>query len=91
MRPQVTLVTSLVCICALFLAYASAKRKTTHKHAVVIEQNAAMRDNIKSTKAQTLIPEGTVLKIESEDANWVQVKLPNGRNGWVEKNAIGRI
>jgi uncharacterized protein YgiM (DUF1202 family) len=56
-----------------------------------MEQNAAMRDNIKSTKAQTLIPEGTVLKIESEDANWVQVKLPNGRNGWVEKNAIVRI
>jgi SH3-like domain-containing protein len=69
----------------------SAKRKTTHNHAVVMEQNAAMRENIKSTKAQTLIPEGTVLKIESEDANWAQVKLPNGRNGWIEKSALARI
>jgi len=91
MRPQVTLATSLLCICALFLAYVSAKRKTTHNHAVVMEQNAAMRENIKSTKAQTLIPEGTVLKIESEDANWAQVKLPNGRNGWIEKSALARI
>jgi hypothetical protein len=91
MRPQVTLISSLLCICALFFAYASAERKTSHHRAVVMEQNAAMRENAKSTKAQTLIPEGTVLKIEREDANWVEVKLPNGRNGWMEKNSLIRI
>jgi len=91
LQPQIALLTLAVCVCTIVFAYISARRQVVHNTAVVMEQNAAFRKDLKSTQSLLLVPEGTVLKIESEISGWSQVKLPDGRTGWIRADALQRI
>jgi tetratricopeptide (TPR) repeat protein len=37
------------------------------------------------------IHEGTTIEIRAERGNWYQASLPNGLNGWLPKDAAGRV
>jgi len=37
------------------------------------------------------VHEGLVLEIRAERADWVQVSLPNGLNGWVPSGSLGQV
>lgn len=52
--------------------------------------------NIKSapeqnSKALFVLHEGTKVQVLSEENNWVNIKLPNGNEGWIETGMIGMI
>lgn len=77
--------------CTVTLAYFSAHRAEDRDRAVVLETDTPLRDGLKNEKTLVLIPEGTVLSIEHEQAGWANVKLPDGRSGWVRTQALERI
>ncbi|HRO43591.1 MAG TPA: tetratricopeptide repeat protein [Flavipsychrobacter sp.] len=88
---QMVVIAIVLCLCTLLFAYVSSQRTLADNRAVVMQQDTPLRDNLKSANTKTLIPEGTVLKVESEASGWVNVKLPDGRAGWIRKEALERI
>ena len=91
LMPQFAGFTLTFCLVGIVLAYSAANKKESHDRAVIMEQDTPLKDNMKASKTQLLLPEGTVIKIESEEAGWAEVKLPDGRGGWMKKDALERI
>jgi tetratricopeptide (TPR) repeat protein len=88
---QVALLAGLLCLLSLVLSYVSADKFVSHPQAVVMTADAPMRENLKSSKTSALIPEGTVISVEGEQGNWMEVKLPDGRAGYMEKDDLQKI
>jgi len=78
-------------ILTILFAYAASGRKVAKNRAVVMEQDAPLFQGTKTSGTPILIPEGTVLSIEAEENDRVQVRLPDGRNGWMRINTLERI
>ncbi|MBS1590140.1 MAG: tetratricopeptide repeat protein [Bacteroidetes bacterium] len=81
----------LLSLSTLALAYVSTQRMLQHNKAVILIGETPLRTEINTTKNSLLLPEGTVLYTEKEQGNWVNVKLPDGRTGWVEKSSLEHI
>ena len=56
----------------------------------MIADTPLMNDEMNG-KPLALIPEGTTVKIEDEKGEWIEVKLPDGRTGWLQKGTIDKI
>ena len=80
-----------ICILFLFFAFSAAKNSEQHSGAIVMEGDAPMMNNELKGKPMTLLPEGTCVKIISRKDNWVEIRLPDGRNGWVQQNLLEKI
>jgi uncharacterized protein YgiM (DUF1202 family) len=62
------------------------------KEAVAIEKNIKVYSG--PAESYTLlfsVPEGTKMLIHQQREKWLQVKLPNGYNGWVNTGSVGII
>ncbi|MBS1782681.1 MAG: tetratricopeptide repeat protein [Bacteroidetes bacterium] len=81
----------LLSLSTLALAYVSTQRMLRHNKAVILIGETPLRTEINATKSSLLLPEGTVLYTEQAQGNWVKVKLPDGRTGWVEKSSLEQI
>jgi tetratricopeptide (TPR) repeat protein len=84
-------VLGFICLCLLILAFASAKNKSEHTGAVVMQADAPLMNNEQKGKPMALIPEGTSVKIRSEKSGWIEVTIPDGRTGWLQQNLIEKI
>ena len=91
MRPQITVIGFFACLCTLLFAYVASRKKIVYDRAVVMQQDVPLSTKPGTTKIKTLIPEGTVLRIGEERAQWISVKLPDGRTGWMPKETLSRI
>lgn len=74
-----------------FISFFSTKNSTQKTDAVIMEGDAPLMNRELKGKPLMLVPEGTVVKIEDEQNGWVQVKLPNGREGWLQQNLVSRV
>lgn len=98
-RERIKKVAGIILIAILpigcFLGIATGLRiYWTHfsKEAVVIEKTIKVHSG--PAKSYTLlfsVPEGAKLFIHQERANWLQVTLPNGYNGWINSQSVGII
>jgi tetratricopeptide (TPR) repeat protein len=60
--------------------------------AVVIVPGGAFLDAPKANgKVVGSLPEGTVIRVYTEENNFIQAKLPNGRMGWVALTTIEKV
>lgn len=91
LQPQIAGFTTTLCVVVLLLAYSAANKTKNHDRAVVMEQDTPVKSNLKESKTQLLLPEGTVIRIEAEEGGWAEIKLPDGRGGWMKKDALERI
>lgn len=78
-------------ICLLSLAYIAGKNMEEHTNAVVMQNDAPLMNNEQKGKPLVLIPEGTTVKIKGERGVWIEVTLPDGRNGWLQQNLVTKI
>ena len=88
---QLTIALSSLWILTLFLAFTSANNKTNSGRGVVMQADAPFMLSPQSNKPQSLVPEGTTVKWKSETENWVEIVLPDGRNGWMQKTMLIKI
>ena len=82
---------AVLCL-AVFLAGILSEPRVAWRNDVVIIQ-ATTLSKIPAEKADTIakLAPATVLTIASESGSWFFGKLPDGRSGWVQREAVERI
>lgn len=91
LRGQIIGGLAAIWICALIIAVQSAVNANARDMAVVMQGDAPLMTSNQQTKTQSLIPEGTTVKIISVKSGWIEVELPDGRSGWLVETALERI
>lgn len=82
---------SLLSLWAVTIIFAFASNgKRAEQRAVMMEEGTPLL-NDKKGKSIGNIPEGTTLDIESESGSMLEITLPDGRTGWVNKNTVAKI
>ncbi len=60
--------------------------------AVVLDPSATLVETPQlSGKVMNNIPEGTLLEVYGQQGSFLNVKLPNGRMGWVQSNLVAKV
>ncbi len=80
-----------LCICFLIPAFWSAKNSELHNNAVVMENDSPFMNPELKGKPLALIPEGTTVKIIGGKDNWLEIRLPDGRTGWMRQTLVEKI
>lgn len=75
----------------LVLAYYAADRRRDSGKAVVMAANAPLQLSPEPGTPSSLIPEGTTVRWGTERGGWVELTLPDGRKGWMEKVYLEKI
>ncbi len=81
----------LVCISFLVLAFFSSKNKQQYNGAVVMFNDVPLMPPTLKGRPITNIPEGTTVKILDTKDMWAEVRLPDGRIGWLQMNLMEKI
>jgi len=83
---------SLIFLFALVMtgAVAGAEKRNAHSEAVVVQSDAVFKTDLKSGKPE-LLPEGTIVKWNEAQNDQVLIRLPDGRDGWVNISALEKI
>ncbi len=88
---KISLTGFLFCCLFLLFAFTSAHRKSEHNTAVVMKHDAPVSLDVSNGKSISYIPEGTTVIIEDEQKDNLQIVLPDGRKGWINKVQVERI
>ncbi|RYD57179.1 MAG: tetratricopeptide repeat protein [Sphingobacteriales bacterium] len=88
-RIQIALGTGLALL--LIFSYTASMRRADSGHAVIMEPDAELMNAPRESKYQSLLPEGTTVRIEQAENNWVEIQLPDGRTGWIQKDKLTKI
>lgn len=81
----------IVSIVFIILGIVSANRVVADNKAVVMQGDAPFTLQPGSSTSQSLIPEGTTVKVTNEDGSWTEVILPDGRTGWMSRSVLSKI
>ena len=81
----------LVCGSFLVLAFFASKNKQQYNGAVVMFNDAPLMNPTLKGRPVTLIPEGTTIKILNTKDTWAEIRLPDGRIGWLQMNLMEKI
>lgn len=72
-----------------YSAYTSEHRQD---YAIILTPNAYLKSApVESMNAATAVQTGTKVQIIDTDKNWMKVKLPNDKTGWIETSNLGLI
>ena len=88
---QLFVAIAALCFIFIVLGATAANRQTARDFAIVMEDNASLMKQPEYGNSSSLIPEGTKVHILSNKADWYEVKLPDGRIGWMLKEDITKI
>ncbi len=79
----------LIFACMTYFSYDAASNS---RKAVVLQGAATLVDAPRpSGKVLNNLPEGTVIEVFGEDGSYFNVKLPNGREGWVAAQVVEKV
>jgi hypothetical protein len=86
---------SLAVACLLLfssMAYFSNREARADQQAIVLIQASNLQD-APSPRGRILLPlpEGTLVRIAGDQDDYFLVRLPNGKTGWILKDAVGKI
>lgn len=75
-----------------FITYSVYNNTNEQKTAIVLQPNAFIKNTpVESTNAATAIQTGLKVEIIDTDKDWMKIKLPNGKTGWIESDNLGII
>jgi tetratricopeptide (TPR) repeat protein len=89
--PQVIGGVALIWIVSLIISIQAAGNDASRDRAVVMQNDTPLMTSSQQTKNQSFIPEGTTLEIISAKNSWLEVRLPDGRTGWLMEGNVTRI
>jgi tetratricopeptide (TPR) repeat protein len=90
LRPQITGGLVAVWLVVLIIAVQSAANAGSHDKAIVMQPDTLLTTD-QSSKTQSLLPEGTKVTVLHKKGGRTEVKLGDGRTGWVQDAAIAVI
>lgn len=86
---QIYIILPLIILASIVLALVAANRKTSTDLAVVSTNAAMLRSEPQNSKNQLSVPEATtVVMMGDRQGEWIAVKLPNNRDGWIQYSNI---
>lgn len=88
--PQLIGLLSLLWVVFLCFAFFSAQNAADSHEAVVMQSDAPLLNTVQG-KTQSLVPEGTTVRLSEIKGNWVEVRLPDGRTGWMQQSLLTKI
>lgn len=88
---QVPVLVFFAWACLIVLAVAAAQHARFSGTAVVMQQDAPFLNADLKGKPQSLLPEGTTVKISGNKGEYDEVMLPDGRKGMILKTWITRL
>jgi len=88
--PRAVMILSAVWLVTMILSFSSAASRDSQE-AVVMQNDTPLMNNTRQGKALGYLPEGTTVAIQSHQAEWMEIRLPDGRTGWVQQNTLTRI
>ena len=72
--------------------YSSFKSEHQHNFAIVMQTNAFIKSApVESMNAAQAVQTGIKVEIIDTDKNWLKIKLPNDKTGWIEKSSVEMI
>jgi hypothetical protein len=72
-------------------AYSSAQQFNNSEEAIVLVKDAPLVSPELKNKPQSLLPEGTKVTVLTEKGNMTEIRLADGRQGWIEHTLICKI
>ncbi|MFA6060445.1 MAG: SH3 domain-containing protein [Taibaiella sp.] len=86
---SLSVVCFIICACMTWFTHESF----THSDmAVVLEPSANLLEAPRASgKVLGALPEGTVIEVYTEEGNFMNVKLPNGREGWILSSSVEKV
>jgi tetratricopeptide (TPR) repeat protein len=82
---QLPYILGFVCVVFLVFGFAAASKTESSPGAIVMENDAALMNSEQKGKPLALIPEGTKVTVGEGRGMWVEVILPDGRTGWMQR------
>lgn len=90
--PQITGVLAVCWIIVMILGFLSAGNKYNSTRAVVMQNDSPLNEKAGGNgKPKALVPEGTTVKLLETQNGHVQVRLPDGREGWIQETMLAKI
>lgn len=75
-----------------YFTYSAYKTEHQQKFAIVMQNNAFMKTApVETMNAATAIQAGLKVEIIDTDKNWLKIKLPNDKTGWIETSQVELI
>ncbi len=75
-----------------FLLYGKNQQMKNEKYGIVLAKEVTVRVSPdENAKARFVIHEGTKIQIEDKVGDWVNIKLADGKKGWMKKEAFEPI
>lgn len=72
--------------------YSSFKSEHLHNFAIVMQSNAFIKSApVETMNAAQAVQPGLKVEIIDTDKNWLKVKLPNDKTGWIQKSNLELI
>ncbi len=88
---QLAGILAFVFVVYLVFAVVAARNSQDAAAAVVMDDDAPMLNADLKGKPLALLPEGATVKVRSERGQWLEISLPDGRTGWIDKAQVVRI
>ncbi len=77
---------------ALFLYYGKAQEIRNDKYGIILAKEVTVRTSPdENAKAAFIIHEGTKILVEDKVGDWVNIKLADGKKGWLKKETFELI
>lgn len=88
---QLTGIAIGIWIITMVFAVVAAEKSVSENCAVVMQNDAPLTDNERKTKSQIFVPEGTTVQLVETKAEYTEVRLPDGRTGWMQTTLLTKI
>jgi tetratricopeptide (TPR) repeat protein len=88
---QTVFILGFLWCCFLILALVAAGRANQVNLAVVMQNDTPLMNNELKGKPIAQLPEGTTVTILDEKDIWMEVRIPDGRTGWVQNTLVDKI
>lgn len=86
---SVGVVCLLICGCMAFFSFDASRDSGK---AVIMQAGISFYDGPRSnSKVLGTLPEGTVVEINQQQSDFYNVKLPNGREGWIAVTGLSKV
>ena len=88
---QIVFVLGFFWLCTITMALIVSARAAHHDAAVVMQNDSPLMPPDLHSKPITQLPEGTTIEVLDEKDSWVEVRIPDGRVGWMQLSLIEKI